>query len=71
MIQGSKDEPKCGFSRQVVQLLGDAGVNDYGTFDILQDEEVRQGLKTYSNWPTYPQLYYKGELLGGLDILKV
>lgn len=43
----------------------------YGTFDILSDEEVRQGLKTFSNWPTYPQLYVKGELIGGLDIVKV
>jgi glutaredoxin-related protein len=43
----------------------------YGHFDILTDEEVRQGLKTFSNWPTYPQLYIKGELVGGLDILKV
>lgn len=44
---------------------------EYNTFDILSDEEVRQGLKTYSNWPTYPQLYVKGELVGGLDIIKV
>lgn len=44
---------------------------EYDTFDILTDEEVRQGLKTYSNWPTYPQLYVKGELVGGLDIIKV
>lgn len=43
----------------------------YDTFDILTDEEVRQGLKKYSNWPTYPQLYVKGELIGGLDIIKV
>ena len=43
----------------------------HGTFDILQDEEVRQGLKKFSNWPTYPQLYVKGELIGGLDIVKV
>lgn len=42
----------------------------YDTFDILTDEEVRQGLKTYSDWPTYPQLYVKGELIGGLDIIK-
>lgn len=42
----------------------------YGTFDILSDEEVRQGLKVYSDWPTYPQLYVKGELIGGLDIIK-
>ena len=44
---------------------------NYETFDILGDEEVRQGLKTFSNWPTYPQLYVKGELIGGLDIIKV
>ncbi|MBW04896.1 Glutaredoxin-3, partial [Eschrichtius robustus] len=44
---------------------------EYETFDILEDEEVRQGLKTYSNWPTYPQLYVKGELVGGLDIVKL
>ena len=44
---------------------------EFGTFDILEDEEVRQGLKKYSNWPTYPQLYCKGELIGGLDIVKV
>lgn len=43
---------------------------DYDTFDILQDEEVRQGLKVFSEWPTYPQLYVKGELIGGLDIIK-
>ena len=43
---------------------------EFTTFDILSDEEVRQGLKTYSNWPTYPQLYVKGELVGGLDIIK-
>ena len=44
---------------------------DYNTFDILQDDKVRQGLKKYSNWPTYPQLYVNGELVGGLDIIKV
>lgn len=43
----------------------------FGTFDILEDDEVRQGLKKFSNWPTYPQLYAKGELIGGLDIVKV
>lgn len=43
---------------------------EYDTFDILQDEEVRQGLKTYSDWPTYPQLYVNGDLIGGLDIIK-
>ena len=51
-------------------IIGVFSVN-YETFDILGDEEVRQGLKTFSNWPTYPQLYVKGELIGGLDIIKV
>ncbi|KAF7656815.1 hypothetical protein LDENG_00035910 [Lucifuga dentata] len=68
-IKGNKEAAKCGFSRQILELLNGTGV-DYDTFDILQDEEVRQGLKTYSNWPTYPQLYVKGELIGGLDIVK-
>lgn len=68
-LKGNKQAAKCGFSRQTLGILNNAGV-DYDTFDILQDEEVRQGLKTYSNWPTYPQLYVKGELIGGLDIIK-
>ena len=68
-MKGLPSAPKCGFSRQLIQLLDDAGV-PYDAFDILQDEEVRQGLKTFSNWPTYPQLYVKGELVGGLDICK-
>merc|ERR1712153_274361 len=61
--------PKCGFSRQTVEMFSNLNAK-YGTFDILTDDAVRQGLKTYSNWPTYPQLYVKGELVGGLDILK-
>lgn len=68
-MKGNKEGAKCGFSRQTLEILNSTGV-DYDTFDILQDEEVRQGLKTYSNWPTYPQLYVKGELIGGLDIIK-
>jgi len=68
-MKGNPDEPKCGFSNQTVALLGSLNV-EYGTFDILGDDEVRQGLKTFSNWPTFPQLYLDGELLGGLDILK-
>ena len=67
-MKGSKQEPQCGFSRKVVGALGDTGV-DFETFDILQDEDVRQGLKTFSDWPTYPQLYVNGELLGGCDIV--
>ncbi|KAM4601353.1 glutaredoxin 3 [Polymixia lowei] len=68
-MKGNKEAAKCGFSRQILEIMNGTGV-DYDTFDILQDEEVRQGLKTYSNWPTYPQLYVKGELIGGLDIVK-
>lgn len=68
-MKGNKETPRCGFSRQTLEVLNGSGV-DYDTFDILQDEEVRQGLKAYSNWPTYPQLYVKGELIGGLDIIK-
>ena len=63
------EEPRCGFSRKASAMLKDAGVT-FGTFDILSDEEVRQGLKEFSNWPTYPQLYGKGKLVGGLDIMQ-
>jgi Grx4 family monothiol glutaredoxin len=68
-MKGNREAPKCGFSRTLVQIMNESGVT-YETFDILTDEEVRQGLKTYSDWPTYPQVYVKGELQGGLDIIK-
>mmetsp|Transcript_5562 Transcript_5562/g.10408 ORF Transcript_5562/g.10408 Transcript_5562/m.10408 type:complete len:324 (-) Transcript_5562:1382-2353(-) len=68
-MKGTPSSPRCGFSRQAVEMLTSSNVS-FGTFDILQDEEVRQGLKTYSDWPTYPQLYVRGELVGGLDIMK-
>lgn len=68
-MKGDRQTPRCGFSRQIIEILNNTGV-PYETFDILSDEEVRQGLKTYSDWPTYPQLYVKGELIGGLDIVK-
>jgi Grx4 family monothiol glutaredoxin len=58
-----------GFSRQIVAILDGTG-SKYSTFDILKDENVRQGLKTYAEWPTYPQLWVKGELIGGLDIIR-
>jgi len=67
-LKGKPDEPKCGFSRKVVEILGTEKV-DFESFDILSDEEVRQGLKVYSNWSSYPQLYIKGELVGGSDIV--
>ncbi|CAL4064004.1 unnamed protein product, partial [Meganyctiphanes norvegica] len=68
-MKGDPETPKCGFSRTLIEMLKETGLS-YETFDILTDEEVRQGLKTFSNWPTYPQVYVKGELAGGLDILK-
>lgn len=68
-MKGNKDEPFCKFSKQAVEILSKLDV-EYSTFDILQDEEVRQGLKDYSNWKTYPQLYIDGELFGGVDIMK-
>ncbi|KAL8032612.1 hypothetical protein ABFX02_13G107600 [Erythranthe guttata] len=67
-MKGTPDSPKCGFSSKVVNALKGEGV-EFGSFDILSDDEVRQGLKTFSNWPTFPQLYYKGELIGGCDIV--
>ncbi|KAG7343944.1 monothiol glutaredoxin, Grx4 family protein [Nitzschia inconspicua] len=68
-MKGTPSAPRCGFSRQAVELLNEHQV-PFGSFDILSDEDVRQGLKKYSDWPTYPQIYVKGELMGGLDILK-
>lgn len=68
-MKGDPTAPKCGFSRQIVELLKEEGIS-FRTFDILSNEEVRQGLKTYSDWPTYPQLYVNGDLLGGLDIVR-
>jgi len=68
-MKGDRNNPRCGFSKQTIHILNEIGV-EYGTFDILTDEDVRQGLKVFSEWPTYPQLYVKGELIGGLDIIK-
>lgn len=68
-IKGSPDAPQCGFSRQLVSILDDFDVT-YKHFDILSDDEVRQGLKIFSQWPTFPQVYIKGEFIGGLDIVK-
>lgn len=68
-IKGTREQPRCGFTRQLVEIFNQNGVS-YETFDILSDEEVRQGLKQLSNWPTYPQVYVNGNLIGGLDIIK-
>jgi Grx4 family monothiol glutaredoxin len=69
-MKGTPSSPQCGFSRQTVGLLREKGIR-YGFFNILADDEVRQGLKEYSDWPTFPQLYVEGELVGGLDIVSV
>lgn len=68
-MKGNPETPRCGFSRKIVESLQEQKL-EFDTFDILEDEEVRQGLKTYSNWPTFPQLYGSGKLVGGLDIVK-
>ncbi|KAH6901266.1 thioredoxin [Coprinopsis sp. MPI-PUGE-AT-0042] len=68
-MKGDPQTPRCGFSRKIVALLQEQKV-EFTTFDILSDERVRQALKTINDWPTYPQLIIKGELVGGLDIVK-
>ncbi len=67
-MKGNKLMPQCGFSNNVVQILNVLGV-PYSTFDVLEDSEVRQGIKEYSEWPTIPQVYVNGEFVGGSDIL--
>jgi monothiol glutaredoxin len=67
-MKGSKLMPQCGFSNNVVQILNVLGV-PYATVDILQNYEMREGIKEYSNWPTIPQVYINGEFIGGSDIL--
>lgn len=67
-MKGSKLMPQCGFSNNVVQILNSLGV-PYETVDILEDYEIRQGIKEYSNWPTIPQVYVNGEFIGGSDIM--
>lgn len=68
-MKGLPSAPQCGFSGQIIEILEKHSAV-YDSFNILEDEEVRAGLKTYSDWPTFPQLYVDGELIGGLDILK-
>lgn len=67
-MKGNADMPMCGFSANSVAILKNLGVS-FNTFNILNDAEIRQGLKEYSNWPTYPQLYVKGQLIGGNDVI--
>jgi monothiol glutaredoxin len=67
-MKGSPDFPQCGFSGRVVQILGYLGV-DYQSANVLESQELREGIKAYTNWPTIPQLYVKGEFVGGADII--
>lgn len=67
-MKGSAELPMCGFSARAVNILKSCGVS-FATIDVLQDEEIRQGIKTYANWPTIPQLYINGEFIGGSDII--
>ena len=68
-MKGTPVFPMCGFSAQVVQVLSSTGV-PFQSYNILDDQELREGLKRFSNWPTFPQLYVKGELVGGCDIVR-
>ncbi len=67
-MKGTPQFPQCGFSSRVVQILDHLGVNFTG-INVLENEELREGIKTYSDWPTIPQLYIKGEFIGGCDIV--
>lgn len=67
-MKGTPDFPQCGFSNQIVQVLNACGT-DFEAVNILEDPELREALKVYSSWPTYPQLYVKGQLVGGCDIV--
>ncbi|XP_075470549.1 glutaredoxin-related protein 5, mitochondrial [Ascaphus truei] len=68
-IKGTPAQPMCGFSNAVVQILRMHGVQDYAAYNVLEDQDLRQGVKNYSNWPTIPQVYLNGEFVGGCDIL--
>ena len=68
-MKGNPTFPQCGFSSTVVQILKHIGVK-FESIDVLQDEKIREGIKSFSNWPTIPQLYVKGEFVGGCDIIK-
>jgi monothiol glutaredoxin len=68
-MKGNAQFPMCGFSGRAVQVLKACGVTDLATFNVLEDEEVRQGIKEYAQWPTIPQLYVNGEFVGGSDIM--
>ena len=68
-MKGTAQFPMCGFSGRAIQLIKACGATDLQTVNVLEDNEIRQGIKEYANWPTIPQLYVKGEFIGGSDIL--
>ena len=69
-MKGTPQFPQCGFSSTVIQILKQSGLTKVAAFNVLESEELRQGIKEFSNWPTIPQLYIKGEFVGGCDIVK-
>jgi monothiol glutaredoxin len=69
-MKGSPDFPQCGFSANAVGILRACGVEDFYSVNVLENPEIRQGIKEYANWPTIPQLYVNGEFVGGSDILR-
>lgn len=68
-MKGTPQFPQCGFSSRAVQILKACGVDQLSTVNVLEDAEIRQGIKEFANWPTIPQLYVKGEFIGGSDIM--
>jgi len=68
-MKGSPDFPQCGFSANAVQILRACGANEIFTVNVLENPEIRQGIKEFANWPTIPQLYVNGEFVGGSDIM--
>jgi monothiol glutaredoxin len=68
-MKGTAQFPMCGFSGRAIQILKACGVDDLKTFNVLEDDDIRQGIKEYANWPTIPQLYVNGEFVGGSDIM--
>lgn len=68
-MKGSPDFPQCGFSANVVNILRACGIEEFASVNVLENPEIRQGIKDYANWPTIPQLYVNGEFVGGSDIL--
>jgi monothiol glutaredoxin len=68
-MKGTPQFPQCGFSARAIQILTACGVSEVTTYNVLEDAEIRQGIKDYANWPTIPQLYVNGEFVGGSDIM--